>query len=542
MTIKEINALRKAGQLEDALLAAEEEFSNNANNYTASALFWCLYDRSKIEEDQQEVTALYERMRHLFEEFCPANEYMQTSLMYVESRVDTFGKELKDAVVRAKSGLQTEDILQRAMELFNTGELHKFLLIDLGWLIYFNLKNTPLSQIQRRKQYLFYYLKLDLQRPDLLHSLILSEAVKVEENTPLQFRIRDFMKMWGWENLRDEDWVQLKTDNGHTVSSLVEKFIKVFAKELKTDHVSAPDEFIDLMDKASTHFPNNQYMPLYNAMVLISLGKKDEALKYYQQLIIKSPSKCFLWTQASDLVDDIDTRIGMLCKAISVEQDESFLGECRLKLASALAEKGEFSFAKDEIEKYREFYVSKGWNLKQTFRDVENLISGEAIRQDDSVVFKEYLPLAEEFVYSELPSEIAIKVSDRLMEDKNHQGKKYILWTLRTKDGTIYLKKPNRFGLESRAKNGGIYEVRMHEDKIVWIKPSIINPLQQDWIKKIEGTVKLRVDRNGKTYAILGGAYVGEKLLKKCSDGSCVKIVALKQKDGRWSAISLKTE
>lgn len=41
-TIQEITALRKAGRLDEALQAAESEFAQNANNYTAGALFWCL--------------------------------------------------------------------------------------------------------------------------------------------------------------------------------------------------------------------------------------------------------------------------------------------------------------------------------------------------------------------------------------------------------------------------------------------------------------------------------------------------------------------
>ena len=42
MTIKEITNLRKSGRLQEALEAANNEFSKNSNIYTAGALFWCL--------------------------------------------------------------------------------------------------------------------------------------------------------------------------------------------------------------------------------------------------------------------------------------------------------------------------------------------------------------------------------------------------------------------------------------------------------------------------------------------------------------------
>lgn len=44
MTIKEITALRKAGQLEGALRVAEEEFAAHPDKFTAGALFWCLFE------------------------------------------------------------------------------------------------------------------------------------------------------------------------------------------------------------------------------------------------------------------------------------------------------------------------------------------------------------------------------------------------------------------------------------------------------------------------------------------------------------------
>ena len=539
MTIKEINALRKAGRLEEALQAAENEFTLNANNYTAGALFWCLYDTCKQETSQDTIASLYERMNSLYDDYCSGDEYMPKSLNAIERRLDPISKELKEALEAAKKGVITDDIIQKCQELFDNGNLNRILYQDLGWLIYYNLKNTPINEVTKRKQLLHYYLVLELPRPELLHSLILGEAVKVEKNTPLQFRIRDFMNLWGWNNLRPEDWKQFQSDNGNIVTSLVEKLISVYAKELKTDNVKSPDEFNVLVDEALAKFPNNQYMPFYKAITLISLGKKDEALKYYKTLILKSPSACYLWNQVAALVEDVGLKIALLCKAISVERDESFIGGCRLKLAKVLIEKDLLANAKCELDKYREFYVSQGWGLKQEYRDIELQIPQGIQIGDNSLLYDKYIPQAEDFIYSALPSKLAIKIEDKLLEDKKYIGRKFTQWVLRTKKGIVRLKKPARFGLSYQMRNGSVFEIKLHEGKIVWIKSSEQNPLQQDWIKKQEGKVQLRVDRNGKTYAILDNTYVGEKLLRNVADGQNVKIVAVSQDDGRWSAISL---
>ena len=540
MTTKEINALRKAGRLDEARHVAENEFTLNANNYTAGALFWCLYDTCKQETNQDTIASLCERMNSLYENYCSGDEYMQKSINAIERRLDPISKELKEALEIAKKGTQTNDTIQRCQIFFENGNLNQNLYRDFGWLIYYNLKNTPINEVTKRKQLLHYYLVLDLPRPELLHSLILGEAVKVEKNTPLQFRIRDFMNLWGWNNLRPEDWTQFKSENGNTITSLVEKLISVYTKELKTDNVKSPNEFNAIVDEALTKFPNNQNMPLYKATILMSSGKKDEALEYYKELILKSPSKCYLWNQASELVEVVDLKIAMLCKAISVERDESFIGGCRLNLAKVLIEKGLFANAKYELERYRNFYELQGWALKQEYKDIVSHIPQGTQKENNDNLYKEYISQAEEFIYSALPSQFAIKIEDRQLDDNKRPGRRFTQWTLKTKASIVRLKKPAKFGLDNRMRNGSLFDIKLYEGGIVWIKSSEQNTLQQDWIKKQEGAVRLRVDRNGKTYAILDNTYVREKLLRNVADGQNVEIIAVRQEDGRWSAISLE--
>ena len=94
MTIKEITALRKSGRLPEALEAAETEFSQNANHFTANALFWCLYELLKQQEGE-EASANFERMKELYEGFCPGNELMQKTLASGEQRFLPHCQEVK---------------------------------------------------------------------------------------------------------------------------------------------------------------------------------------------------------------------------------------------------------------------------------------------------------------------------------------------------------------------------------------------------------------------------------------------------------------
>lgn len=537
MTIKEITSLRKSGHLQEAIEAAEIEFAQSANKYTVGALFWCLNDLYK-QQNYNDATVTIERMKALYNDYCTGDEFMHKTLASLERRSLPHFQEIKDAVENAKGGVDAISAHRQATIWYNEGELDKPVYPDFGWLTYYALKQTPAGEVHKRKNLLNQYLQLDLPRPSILHSLILAEAIKVEQNTPLQFRFRDFIRIWGLENLREEDWEQYQTEKGHTLPSTVEKLIGVYARELKTDGVEALEDFSKLVDKALVKYPKSQNMPYFKATVLISQGKVQEALAYYKNLILQFPSKFYLWNQTAELVEDIETKIGLLCKALTCGTDDEFLGGVRLRLASLLYQKGFRENAKHEVERYRETYQNKGWNLKPEFWQIYNQLSSVEKAIDNNMIYSEYAVKADEFIYSSLPTVVAVKVAETQSEDRNHPGRKITTWILRTPNDTIRLRKPAKFLLNRRTPNGVIFDVKLLDGRIVWIKVHMGN-LSVSWLKEIIGEVKLRTDKKGKKYAIISGSYVGENLLKGTHEGQRVKFLAIQQKDGRWSAISI---
>lgn len=537
MTIREITTLRKAGKLQEALEAAEKEFSNNANIYTVGAVFWCLNDLYKQQVSNVADLSI-KRMRELYDTYCTGDKFMQMALASAERKQLPYFKEIKAAVENAKTGADAISAHRQATIWYNDGQIDSRLYQDFGWLTYYALKQTALGESSKRKILLNQYLKLNLPKPSILNSLILGEAIKVEQNTPLQFRIRDFIRLWGLENLREEDWEQYSTDEGNTLPSAVERLIGVYAKELKTDGVESSEEFSQLVDKALIKYPKSQNMPYFKATVLISQGKIQEALTYYKNLILQYPSKFYLWHQTAELVDDIDTKIGLLCKALTCGADDEFLGGVRLRLASLLCQIGKKENAKYELEKYKETYLSKGWNLKPDFWQEYNPLSAEGMANDNNMIYVEYAVKADEFIYSALPTIIAVKVAETQNEDRNHPGRKITTWVLRTSNDTVRLRKPNKFRLDRRTPNGAIFDFKLQNGRIVWIKEHI-GSLSVSWLKEISGEVSLRTDRNGKKYAIISGSYIGENLLKSINDGQRIKFLSIQQKDGRWAAISI---
>lgn len=541
-TIKEITQLRKGGHLDQATEAAEAEFARNANLYTAGALFWCLNDYAKKESDVEVLKSLIDRMETLYKEHAPTDTFMPQSLKLLQLRLNPLAIRIKNAIEMAKTGSVDMDLLEELRSSLGNGTLDGDLYRDFGWLLYFALKNMHEADFRRRKILLYTYFLLRLPAPSLLHSLILGEAIVIEKNTPLQFRIRDFMNLWGWDNLTEDDWKQYHSDNGHTASSRVEKLISVYTKELKVDNVEVPEVFENLVNKALEVYPESQHLPFFKAVILKLKGENEAALDYYKNLILKTPVKGYLWHQASALVTEPETRIALLCKAISLVKDETFKGNFRLDLAKALIQKGMYGNAKYELDIYRRHYASQGWNLKREFLELENALPQTVSVEDNKPLYERYISVAEEFIYSSIPSVIAIKVAHKLIDDRNHRGRKIMQWTLRKREGVLTLRNPGRYGLDGNARNGSTFEVKLHEGRVVWIKKSQSNPLLEDWIKMATGSIELKTDRNGNPYAIIDRIYIGRKLLGGISNNEKVKIIALQQEDGRWSAIALRRE
>ena len=462
---------------------------------------------------------------------------MQRSLDSFSHQALLHYQDIRNANEKAQAGNNILSEYRTIEDAFKAGQLDAGLFQDFGWLTYYALRQVPSSDSTRRKELLSNYLRLDLPKPSQLHSCILNEAIKVEKDTPLQFRVRDFIRLWGLENLREEDWEQYQAEGGFTLPSSVEKLIGVYAKELNTDRVTAPEEFSLLVDKALDKYPNNQNLPYYKAAVLISQGRRNEALEYYKDLILRFPSKFYLWLQVARLVEDSDTRIGLLCKALTCGADDEYLGKVRLDLVSLLIQKGLMPNAKYELEKYRSTYQAKGWGLKPEFWQIYNQLAGTEPADRNDAVYAQFAAKADEFVYSALPTVVAVKISDTQTEDSYHPGRMITVWNLRDDKSVIRLKKPHKYGLKRRTPNGSAFDVRILKGRIVWIKGHN-DPVNVPWLKEQSGVARTRTDKNGKRYAIISGSYVNEKLLNGISDGQQIKILSVLQKDGRWSAIS----
>ena len=377
---------------------------------------------------------------------------------------------IKEGTAKARNGEPTNPLMLELKSLLESGLLDTSLHNAMGWFLYFRIKNSQPNDFVTQKNDLSTYLKLETTKPSPLHSLMLHEAVRMKKLKPDRFKFINFLTLWNPVNLREEDWEPYEVNENARMPSLVEKILGCYAKELPRLKIEASPEISSLADKAIEKFPGNSNLPLYKAAIAISRKDREEALGYIKSLLIKQPTKSHLWRKAYELVGPLDLKVVCLCKAISLQKDEAFLGNARLKLARLFQRKGLSQFALFELQEYHRLYTSKRWSLSKEYDYIRNQISPEVRAEDSRQIYARFMPLAEEFLYASLPTTAVTKVSQREFADKYHPGKTNLIWTLKTADGQIlYLHNPHTKGLNPAAPDGTGFHACIMEGKIVWI-------------------------------------------------------------------------
>jgi tetratricopeptide (TPR) repeat protein len=207
---------------------------------------------------------------------------------------------------------------------------------------------------------------------------------------------------WGFNNFRKEDWAKEVKDE-HTFPSLVEKAISACIKTCKMhNYTNIPEEFIPFLRTIINNLSDSKQYQRHLGLILFRNGSPDEAVAIYRQLI-KQLDDFYVWSELSDMVNDIELQKSALCKALSKEADDSFLGEVHLKLANLLVDIGDYARAKAELEQYCLTYTVKNWKVSNEYKEILSLIPSNIIpTKDNQQFYQDNQYLADEFIYADI--------------------------------------------------------------------------------------------------------------------------------------------
>ena len=319
------------------------------------------------------------------------------------------------------------------------------------------------NQINSLWSSLTYYVKsYSNLGPSHWHSEILklAERYMVEDN---QWRFYDFIKNWNIQNFTDNDWKE-EINGEYTNKPLALKSLKKLFEIIKSSNKVQEDIswIINLYQYALKKLDNDIWLLREYAILINKAHKTDEAIDIYKNIILELSDQAYAWHEFANIIKNknINMSISMLCKAITLQPNEDFLGEIRLDLAELLLDNKLFNESLIELTKYKKHREEKGWKTPERFQILFSKVSNiEHLSSDNKSFYQSSKVIAEEYILSNIPTHTVILIDTF----KNKEGKERLVFT-NFKDIEFVTNRKKSSSLNNAKKND-IFDVKLHFDK-----------------------------------------------------------------------------
>ncbi len=227
MSFREVNNLRKNGDLETALKMANDDLTNERSEWSFSALFWVLRDlcKNNLEHNtQNDAYSYFQQMEDILSRMDDDEGFAKRAVESLRKNFTEYGDQISQLTSWSKSGKE-EEAYNGFVELNAQNPISANLHEDCGWIIFRYLKKkcAEIGSLASRKA-LFNYLQLNNKRPSLLHSQMLNVAMTVSEHYS-DFKFLPFLELWGVDKFTDDDYYP-SIFEGKNIDPLIERIIR----------------------------------------------------------------------------------------------------------------------------------------------------------------------------------------------------------------------------------------------------------------------------------------------------------------------------
>lgn len=410
ITSKEVFAKRKEGAIDEAYrMALELMGAPQVDDWDKKAFHWCLIDLIKrdVKNGNQENLPHYRRQLESIEAD-PKDEMLAKGIRNALSLCNPHGQQISQAKALSRDGRHAEAaaIYRKALA---DGAADRDTHTRFGWELYKHSKelmaaeNVNLGAVKRN---LNDYLKLDVDKPSLLHTCVLQLAAKLDGQD--KFSMLIFSRLWNLEYLRPEDFERYRAEDGKESPSLAEKVIQQAGKEAATsDNAQERNYILPHIDAAIERFPDNIWLKLDKAKVLLSLGLHDEALVFGLAVAKAKSNDFWAWNLLGDIVSrtDQEAALGCYCKALSCPADDKFTVKIRIKVALQMLERNDLPAAKHEIEIVMRSKEREGHKIPEAAAEIAAKPGFDEIKAATSNrdFYQAHALTAEALLFSDLP-------------------------------------------------------------------------------------------------------------------------------------------
>lgn len=463
----------------------------------------------------------------------------------------------KEITALRKDG-QLEEAYLRGYELLKSNPEDKYLASAIGWVLYEKIKNlvttTKKSQSadegssSNLRKMLLEYAKLEVTRPDLLFSLLLSQVLQF----PSELKFLPKFMMWaGVNSFRAEDF-QTQTGNDDKVfESLVEKVARTTGKTSRDLTLQDYSNFREVQDFAITlidfalekaKVQKSEWLHYHKALLLHQLGRSENSQKLLTSLVQQKRSDYWTWHALAKVVEASDAKLALaLCaKACLTCRDENFGVSVFEDLSRLAAQQNEIQIAKWATSQAFDIRNRNGWKIPQSLR---NLLNSDWYAHDESMpdakeILSHLAVDAETIIWSQCPKYDA----NYLDTFSTQKGTRMVKFALKSNGEAQEIVSPERGMLNNLTLTFGdpvIVTIDESGDRptVVAIKK---RELGQPFDSMLSRSGKFLLNQGG--FGFVGDVYVPHELASQLKDNQIVNLVIIKKlnkKKNQWGLTAI---
>ncbi|GAB2596515.1 DUF7017 domain-containing protein [Spirosoma areae] len=217
---------------------------------------------------------------------------------------------------------------------------------------------------------------------------------------------------YGWEGgFRPEDEQPETYGDGKTARPLVEGLVQAVAKQL-LQGVLLPDElaapWIDRLASLAAQHPDWDFLPYYQARLLIRLDRPTEAMAVFLPFARMKTNDFWVWSLLAELVSPEEVP-ACYARALTLGTPEAFLVNVRQRMAAWLILKNRWADARAEIDRLVQTRQVNQWPLPT---QVQQWLNDSRYTQAEIVSlggwYRGLLPLAERLLWADSPETVAL--------------------------------------------------------------------------------------------------------------------------------------
>ena len=410
ITSKEVFAKRKEGAIDEAYkMALELMAAPQVDGWDQKAFGWCLIDLIKRDvKNGNTENLLHYRMQLESIKFDPSDDVLTKGIRNALSLCNPFGQQISEARALSKNGRHAE-AAAIYRKVWANGAADQETQTSFGWELYRHAKelmageNLNLGAVKRN---LSDYLKLDLDKPSLLHTCVLQLAAKLAGQDKLSMLA--FSRQWNFKYLRPEDFERYRAEDGKEYPSLAEKVIQHAGKEAAaSEHAEEQAYMLPFIDLAIERFPDNVFLKLNKAKVLLALGRHHEALAFGIAVTKAKSNDYWAWGLLGEIVSqrDPDASLGCYCKALTCPAEDKFTGKIRLEVAKRMLEANDYAGAKHEVEAIVRAKEQEGYKIPDAVTSIaaQDWFAGVQAKASNRDYYRLHAKAAEALLFNDLP-------------------------------------------------------------------------------------------------------------------------------------------